>query len=99
KFGWWNLWLIAGPIAMSLPKSVHSRANAKRVESTPALFILASDDHLASPRIANKIIAAYPGPKLVAWFDGHHNSRIDASVEPIGAGVRWLWQRSTGCRK
>jgi hypothetical protein len=93
RFGWWNLWVLAGPVAASLPRAVHSRANGRRLEGTPALFMLASDDHLATPRNAGKVVSAYAGPKLTAHFPGHHNSRLDAAHPTVAAGLGWLWGR------
>ena len=40
RFGWWNLWLAAGPVTLSLPRSVWSRGNARRIDDVPALFVL-----------------------------------------------------------
>ena len=33
RFGWWNLWLLAGPIALQIPKDLDSIANAKAARS------------------------------------------------------------------
>src|SRR5690348_13115643 len=41
--GWWNGWLLAGPVARSVPSELDSIANAKAV-TAPAVFILAGRD-------------------------------------------------------
>src|SRR5207237_4101087 len=40
QFGWWNLWLLAGPLARKLPHDLDSIANAKVVRA-PAPFLRA----------------------------------------------------------
>src|ERR1700730_666096 len=39
-FGWWNLWLLAGPVAAQNPKDLDSLSNA-RIVHVPAIFLLA----------------------------------------------------------
>src|SRR2546430_5053123 len=43
QFGWWNLWLLAGPIALQIPRELDSIANAKTIRA-PAIFLLAEKD-------------------------------------------------------
>src|SRR4029453_648775 len=45
RFGWWNLWLLAGPVALQIPKDLDSIANAKAIHS-PAIFLLAQKDEV-----------------------------------------------------
>ena len=40
RHGWWNLWLLAGPIAMQVPADLNSLRNAPKV-TAPAVFVLA----------------------------------------------------------
>ena len=43
QFGWWNLWVLAGPIALQIPRDLDSVANAKAIHA-PAIFLLADND-------------------------------------------------------
>ena len=40
QFGWWNLWLLAGPVALQIPRDLDCGANA-RASRAPAIFLLA----------------------------------------------------------
>ena len=42
-FGWWNLWLLADPVAAQIPTDLDSIRNAKAV-TKPAIFLLAEND-------------------------------------------------------
>lgn len=75
KFGWWNLWLIAGPIAMQVPPQLDSIANAKLVNA-PAVFILADHDELVSPEYQKRVVDAYAGPKTIIRLAGGHNDSV-----------------------
>ena len=33
RFGWWNLWLLAGPVALQIPKDLNSIRNAKAIRA------------------------------------------------------------------
>ena len=37
QYGWWNLWLLAGPVAAQIPSDLDSIANARAVHA-PAIF-------------------------------------------------------------
>src|SRR6266702_1450239 len=45
QFGWWNLWLLAGPIALQIPRELDSIANAN-VSHTSAIFLTAEKDEI-----------------------------------------------------
>ena len=49
QYGWWNLWLAAGPIAAQVPADLDSIDNASHC-TAPAVFILAGADQLIPPR-------------------------------------------------
>jgi len=93
RFGWWNLWLAAWPVARSVPEELDSIANAKLV-TAPALFMTADADEVVPPRYQRRVIDAYAGPKRIVHLPGgRHNDRAtgDAAVE-AQAGLDWLWQ-------
>lgn len=49
QFGWWNLWLLASPLAQKIPADLDSIANA-RAARAPAIFLIAEEDEVVAPR-------------------------------------------------
>jgi len=90
NFGWWNLWLLAGPVAMQVPKDLDSPTNAAKV-TAPAIFVLASDDTFVVPQNQMKVVNAYAGPKRIIHMTGGHNDGVtgDAARE-LNDGFDWL---------
>ena len=81
RFGWWNLWLAAGPVAWAIPADLDSVANGRRV-AAPAVFLRAENDSLVAPWYQRKVIAAYAGPTRVVVLAGaDHNTPIDPADE------------------
>jgi pimeloyl-ACP methyl ester carboxylesterase len=82
QFGWWNLWLLAGPLAQKLPADLDSIANAKKVR-VPAIFLLAEKDEVVAPKFQRLVVDAYAGEKRVIQLGGAgHNSPVE------GVGLR-----------
>lgn len=94
RFGWWNLFLLAGPVLASLPPVVHGRANARRVGDVPALFFIGRRDRLVRPNNARTIVRAYAGPERVVEFDGGHETWLDTGMPGVRAGLDWLFARA-----
>jgi hypothetical protein len=90
NYGWWNLWLLAGPIALQIPGELNSPANAAKV-TAPAIFVLAGDDTFIVPANQMKVVNAYAGPKRIIHMSGGHNDGItgDAATELV-RGFDWL---------
>src|SRR5260370_10667466 len=59
QFGWWNLWLLADPIALQIPRDLDSVSNAKAIH-VPAIFLLADKDEVVAPRFHPLVPRAYP---------------------------------------
>ena len=95
KYGWWNLWLLAGPVALHIPRELDSIANAKRVYA-PAVFLLAEKDELVAPRFQHLVVDAYAGEKRVVLLPGaHHNSVLEGSVmADVYKAYDWLLERN-----
>lgn len=93
RFGWWNLWLGAGPVALQIPHSLDSIANAGRCHE-PALIFSSQHDDFIPPAYHRKVIDAYAGPKRIILLDGGHNGAADQSDEFRGA-LDWLWAAAT----
>ena len=94
NYGWWNLWLIAGPVAMQIPRQLDSLANAKRIHA-PALFLLAENDEIVPPRFQRLVVDSFAGEKRVIRLPGaHHNSPIEGPVvTEIHHAYDWLFGR------
>jgi len=94
QFGWWNLWLLAGPIALQVPRDLDSIANAKRVHA-PAIFLLAEKDEVVAPRFHRLVVDAYAGEKRVIALRGaYHNSPIEgAALADLHGALDWLLPR------
>lgn len=80
RHGWWNLWLIALPVAWSIPGELDSIANASE-SSAPAIFLTARADELVLPQYQRRVIDAYAGPKRVVELAGGHNSALDEPAQ------------------
>ncbi len=94
QFGWWNLWLLAGPIALQVPRDLDSIANAKTIRA-PAIFLLAERDEVVAPRFHQLVVDAYGGEKRVITLCGaYHNSPIEgAALADLHGALDWLLPR------
>ena len=94
QFGWWNLWLLAGPLAAQIPRELDSVANAKAVH-VPAIFLLAERDEIIAPRFQQLVVEAYAGEKRVIHLRGaQHNSPIEgAGLSDLYNALDWLLPR------
>src|SRR5437667_3084428 len=91
QFGWWNLWLLAGPLALQIPKDLDSVANARAIRA-PAVFLLAERDEVVAPRYQHLVVDAYAGEKRVIGIRGaNHNSPIEgAALADLYNALDWL---------
>jgi pimeloyl-ACP methyl ester carboxylesterase len=89
--GWWNLWLIATPVALSVPRDFDSVANARK-SGVPAIFLIAERDGTVPLKYQQKIIAAYTGPNRVILQHGaDHVAPLNAEDEQtLQDGMDWL---------
>ncbi|HJT82406.1 MAG TPA: alpha/beta fold hydrolase [Chthoniobacterales bacterium] len=94
QFGWWNLWLLAGPVAAQVPAELDAIANAKRARA-PAIFLLADRDEIIAPRFQRLVVGAYESEKRVIELAGAtHNSPIDdAAMVDLYQALDWLLPR------
>jgi hypothetical protein len=95
QFGWWNLWLLAGPLALQIPSDLDSISNSKAVHA-PAIFLLAERDEIVAPRYHRMVVDAYAGEKRVIVLRGaHHNSPIEGTaVADLHNALDWLLPRT-----
>jgi pimeloyl-ACP methyl ester carboxylesterase len=91
QFGWWNLWLLAGPIALQVPRDLDSIENAKAIHA-PAIFLLAQRDDVVAPRFHRLVVNAYAGEKRVIELRGaYHNDPITgAELADLNDTLGWL---------
>jgi uncharacterized protein len=91
QFGWWNLWLLAGPVALQLPRDLDSITNAKTTHA-PAIFLLAERDEVVAPRFHRLVVDAYAGEKRVISMGGaYHNSPVEgAALADLHSALDWL---------
>jgi hypothetical protein len=83
EHGWWNLWLLAYPVALRIPAELDSVSNARRVKTT-AVFVLSQQDEVVPHAYHLKIVAAYAGPhEVLIRSKAAHN-------DPL-AGVEGAW--------
>jgi uncharacterized protein len=94
QFGWWNLWLFAGPMARKIPSDLDSIANAKATRS-PAIFLLAENDEVIAPKFQRLVVQAYAGEKRIVTLAGaRHNDPLEgASVAKFVEALDWLLPR------
>ena len=91
QFGWWNLWLFAGPMAKKIPAELDSIANAKATRS-PVIFLLAENDEVIAPKYQRLVVEAYAGEKRVIALTGaRHNDPLEgASIANFHQALDWL---------
>lgn len=96
QFGWWNLWLLAGPLSQKIPSNLDSIANAKAVHA-PAIFLLAEKDEVVAPRFQRMVVSAYSGEKrVIPLAHAGHNSPIEgADLTQFHHALDWLLPRNT----
>ena len=96
QFGWWNLWLLAGPVAFQIPRDLDSIANA-RTSRSPAIFVLADEDEIVAPRFQRLVVDACAGEKrVIALRSAYHNDPIEgAALADLNDAVGWLLEKNS----
>jgi uncharacterized protein len=94
QFGWWNLWLFAGPMAHKIPADLDSVANARAIHA-PAIFLLAEKDEVIAPKFQRLVVDAYAGEKRIIPLPGaDHNSPVEgAALADFHQALDWLAPR------
>lgn len=91
ELGWWNLWLLAGPVSWRIPRALDSIANA-RAAKADAVFALSGDDEIVPPKYQRLVEAVYSGEKRTIVMPGRrHNDPLSDEVHAAlrQALVRW----------
>jgi pimeloyl-ACP methyl ester carboxylesterase len=86
--GWWNLWLLAGPVAMQVPADLNSLRSAPQIH-VPAVFVLAERDTIVPPPYQQMVVSAYGGLKrIVTVLGADHNDPIEGkSAEQLREAI------------
>jgi uncharacterized protein len=100
RFGWWNLWLLAGPVALQIPKDLDSIANAKAIH-TAGIFLLAEKDEVVPARYHKLVVDAYAGEKrVISLQSARHNDTIEGTaLADLSNAFDWLLAKSSSPRK
>lgn len=95
RFGWWNLWLLAGPVAMGVPSDLDSLANAART-SAPAVVILSTLDEVVPYKYQLRVHDALAGPKQAVTLIANHNGPLTPEDEvELRQKLSWLFEQAT----
>ena len=94
QFGWWNLWLLAGPLSFQIPPDLDSVANA-RASRAPAIFLLSEKDQVVAPRFQKLVADAYAGKKRILILQGsrHCTPIKGAALSEFNDALDWLLPR------
>jgi pimeloyl-ACP methyl ester carboxylesterase len=95
RFGWWNLWLVAGPVALGVPSELDSLRNARNT-SVPAVFVVTGQDTVVPLVYQTAVADAYRGEKkYVRLPESEHNAVLEGiAVREYQAALDWLWSRA-----
>jgi uncharacterized protein len=87
--------LLAGPVALQIPRDLDSIANA-RASRAPAIFLLAEKDEIVAPRFHRLVVDAYAGEKRVIALRGaYHNDPIEGTaLMDLNDALDWLLAHS-----
>lgn len=95
RHGWWNLWLLAGPVAMQVPWQLNCMVTAPDVD-VPAIFLESMLDETVPVKYQQCVIDAYGGPKqVIRLANNSHKSPIRGEDERrLQEAMDWLWQQA-----
>lgn len=99
RFGWWNAWLLAAPVAQAVPEELDSLANAQRCVA-PVAMVVSELDVVVPPSFQRLVLGRCAGPTRLAHlrYAGHHSHPTDAQMTPIRAALAWLAQQGAWAR-
>ena len=91
RYGWFNLWLVAGPIAYQMPDALDAFKAAAALK-VPAVFIIAGNDSLIPESYQRAIADGYGGEQhsVIAPNDSHDGL---SSGRAAGDDIDWLFAR------
>jgi pimeloyl-ACP methyl ester carboxylesterase len=96
RHGWWNLWLIAMPIALQIPPELDAIENARRLQ-VPAVVLTADRDEVVPRVYQEMVIDAIASEKRVISLDNSsHNDSIEGMnrIRDLHAAIAWMIESS-----
>ena len=92
QHGWWNFWLLAGPLSWGVPRELSSVDNARAV-GVPGLFVLATEDEIVPEAYSRMVFNEFAGRKRVVLSRGGHNDGVSAGTcSDLPLALDWLWE-------
>jgi pimeloyl-ACP methyl ester carboxylesterase len=90
RYGWWNLWLLAGPVSLGVPRALDSLANARKTV-VPTLMLSSGRDEVVPFEYQTQVFEACAGPReRVVVAAARHNDPVPG---PIWSRVRAVLKR------
>jgi uncharacterized protein len=95
RYGWWNLWILAGTSVLQLPADLNALSTAPQIKA-PALFILSGSDTLIPLHYQQLVVDAYAGDKqILLQPNAEHNTPMSPADQlRLQANLDWLWART-----
>ena len=89
--GWWNLWVLAWPVSLQVPRELDSVVNA-RASTPPAIFLLAERDRTIPLVYQRRVADAYAGPeRIIVQRGADHVAPLSAEeARELKEGMAWL---------
>ena len=80
QHGWWNLWVLAGPVSMMVPQELNALRSAP-LAVVPAVMLTARNDEIVGVAHQDAVAQAYGGRLTRLYHDGGHNDLpLDTSI-------------------
>lgn len=97
RHGWWNLWLLAGPVAVQIPPELNAPSVAPDC-TVPAIFLMSGGDTIIPPGYQQIVHDAYGGPKTIVTVPNiDHNDGVPSEYErKVRAWIGELWDKTVG---
>jgi hypothetical protein len=95
RHGWWNLWLLATPVALQIPSELNAPSVAPDVK-VPAIFLMSGGDTMIPQSYQKAVHDAYGGPKTVVTIPNiDHNDGVPAEYEKqVREWIGELWEKT-----
>lgn len=95
RFGWWNLWLAATPVALGVPSALDAMNSAPKA-TAPAVFLLTDADEVVPVSYQRTVVHAFGGRKKIIEnsAEGHNGPLKSRAIAELKAGMDWLLQQS-----
>ncbi len=96
RHGWWNLWLIATPIASQIPSALDAVENAKKLK-VPVIILMADRDEVVPRQYQELVNAAIKSEKrVISMENSTHNDSIETGnrIRELHEAIAWMVERA-----